>query len=275
VVVIYADILFLINTIINYLLLIITARICDSRVKRIRCALSAAAGGLYAVGAVMFPSIACVGLKLLSGAAMVLIAFGFSRGLLRSMLVFFAASAAFAGAVYAAAIIAGRSSYGFVSPVTLKILFFSFAVCYVVLSLVFRRSAKAAVSTVSVRIIHNGRSISFMALIDTGNGLKDPITGARAIIISVSRAAELFDRDCAHLISDLSPENKAQTLCALNSRGCRFRLLPYSTVGGGGMLLAFTPERVEINGKIEKGAVVALTQSNISDGGAYSALIGA
>ena len=274
-VVIYADILFLINLIINYLLLIITAKICDCPAKRVRCVLAAAAGSLYAVAAVIWPFLASAVFKLISASAMVFIAFGVKRPPLKLLLVFLAASAAFAGAVYACAVITGQSPYGFISPVTLKILLFSFCVCYVVLSLVFRRNAKHITDTVKLHIVHNGHTLDIKALVDTGNSLKDPITGARAVILSATDAASLFDSGTAQLIKNMRPGSEAETLCALNSKGARFRLLPYSTVGsGGGMLLAFTPEIIEINGKIESGAIAAVSKSTISDGGAYSALIG-
>ena len=57
--------------------------------------------------------------------------------------------------------------------------------------------------------------------------------------------------------------------------GTRFRLLPYSAVGvSGGLLLAFRPEELYIDGERRDGALIAISPNRVADGGGYSALIG-
>ena len=56
----------------------------------------------------------------------------------------------------------------------------------------------------------------------------------------------------------------------------KFRVLPYKTLGHGpDLLISFQPDEVYINGKILKGALVAVSMDTISDGGVYSAIASA
>ena len=66
-----------------------------------------------------------------------------------------------------------------------------------------------------------------------------------------------------------------EELAALDG-GTRFRLIPYSAVGvTGGMLLAFRPDEIVVDGRNKTGMLLALSPNSVSDGGAYTALLGA
>ena len=55
----------------------------------------------------------------------------------------------------------------------------------------------------------------------------------------------------------------------------RFRLLPYQAVGvSGGLLLCFRAEQVELDGRQLGTLTVALSPTEVSDGGGYHALWG-
>ena len=102
---VYADEAFLLNGAVDYLLLVCAANLGGGRILRLRLALAAAFGGVYAAAA-LFPALAFVRqlpVKLASLAAMLLIAFGAGRGTLRTGALFFAAVCAFGGAAVAAA----------------------------------------------------------------------------------------------------------------------------------------------------------------------------
>ncbi|MFR0796678.1 MAG: sigma-E processing peptidase SpoIIGA [Oscillospiraceae bacterium] len=102
-------------------------------------ALAALIGALYAALMVLpgFGWLANGMMKLALGAAMALIAFGGEAHLVRCTVVFFAVSAAFGGAVYAASMLAGVSpGSGALVTVSGRVLALSFAVCYAAVSLV-------------------------------------------------------------------------------------------------------------------------------------------
>ena len=109
--VIYLDSLFGLNLLIDYCLVLVSARVCGVVLHRWRYALAALIGALYAALMVLpgFGWLANGMMKLALGAAMALIAFGGETHLVRCTVVFFAVSAAFGGAVYAASMLAGVS----------------------------------------------------------------------------------------------------------------------------------------------------------------------
>ena len=101
--VIYVDTLFLLNAIVDYLLLLCSARLAGERLSRLRFALGALLGGLYAV-ALFLPGFGFLGrplCRLSAAVLMVLTAFGGCRRLLRQVVIFFLLSCAFGGGVLA------------------------------------------------------------------------------------------------------------------------------------------------------------------------------
>ena len=162
--VIYLDSLFGLNLLIDYCLVLVSARVCGVVLRRWRYALAALIGALYAALMVLpgFGWLANGMMKLALGAAMALIAFGGEAHIVRCTVVFFAVSAAFGGAVYAASMLAGVSpGSGALVTVSGRVLALSFAACYAAVSLVFRRRARAAdreVRTVTVTLA--GRSVT-------------------------------------------------------------------------------------------------------------------
>jgi hypothetical protein len=55
----------------------------------------------------------------------------------------------------------------------------------------------------------------------------------------------------------------------------RFRLIPYSAVGcEGGMLLAYRPDEVKVEGANRAAALVACSPGELSDGRRFRAVIG-
>lgn len=146
--VVYIDSLFLLNFIVDYLLLLATAKLAGEVICRPRLALGAAVGALYA-SAVFFPGMGFLThplCKLSAAIVMLLAGLGGSRRLLRVTLVFLGLSCAFGGGIFAIGLLGGRGltlRNGILySAMDLKIILLSAAVCYVALTLVFSRTAK-------------------------------------------------------------------------------------------------------------------------------------
>jgi len=279
--VIYADALFFLNLIINYALLLVTAKICHSPAQRWRLGAGAAFGAAYAV-AVLYPSLGFLSswpVKIAAGVAIALIAFGGQRAFWRQVLVFLAVTAAFGGAVLAVSLLVGGA--GYLPPSAgMRILLPVFVVSYIVLTLLFRRAARlrGGGGIVSLTVRHGGREIRLRALRDTGNALVDPLTGRPVIIVGLSDAAALFDVPTRRALERLRQDGAVEVFEKLGrlGQGSRFRLVPYSAVGvPGGMLLAFRPDEVEIGGRGQRGALLAISPNSVSDSAAYAALLGA
>jgi stage II sporulation protein GA (sporulation sigma-E factor processing peptidase) len=282
--VVYVDSLFLINFVINYIMLLVTTKICAARTNRLRLALSAAFGAGYSV-AVVLPFafalfLASPFVKVAVGILMVLASFGGQARIIRLTLVFFAVSVAFGGAVMAASLLGGGGLYGgLLTPIDLRVLILAFAVCYVVLTLVFRRAGRVrSGGIVSLKLRHGGREVAIRALRDTGNALTDPMSGRPVIVAGVNDVTPLFPQSVRGTVAGLRLKDAVKVLEELSDTGStvRFHLIPYSAVGtAGGMLLAFRPDEIIVDGKVKTGMLLALSPNSVSESGTYSALLGA
>jgi stage II sporulation protein GA (sporulation sigma-E factor processing peptidase) len=278
--VVYVDVLFIINLLIDYIALLVSAKICAVPTPRLRLLAAAAFGALFAVvtvlpfGAVLANPLIKIG----AGAVMVLMAFVGKPRLLRLTLVFFAVSAAFGGVVMAATYLGGGRLSGVVTAVDMRLLAIAFGLSYVALTLIFRRAARHRPSEiVPVTLRHGGREVSLKALRDTGNALTDPMSGRPVVVAGVGDIKTLFPQSVLGKISELRAKDAVRVLEELShlDNTIRFQLIPYRAVGiAGGMLLAFKPDEIVIDGKSKTGMLLALSPNSVSDGGPYSALLG-
>lgn len=257
---IYIDRLFVLNFIIDYLILLGSARICGIYMRRARYALSAAFGAAYAVLSIVIGGDMLSGavMKLLSGTLMSLIAFYGEKKLLRCTLVFFAVSALFGGAIWAMSM---QSDGTFNLPLSFPTLIISFAFIYAVMSLIFRRSVCNRDKRISkLKISHRGKGLELLALRDSGNSLFDPISGAGVVIVSPETGTEFFGE------VDWSDPTEAAIKCD------GMRLIPYSAVGTeSGLMVAFRPDTLELDGKCRDDLIVAISPVAINGDG-YTAV---
>ena len=276
---VYLDTLFLLNFLMNYLLLLVTAKTAGEPFRRLRLA----AGGLIgaAFAAVVFlpgwewlTHPAC---KLGSAVLMLLAAFGRSRHLLRLGLLFFALSCGLGGGVLVIGLLSGRGlafQNGVLSTgMDLKAALLSAAVCYTVLTLLFHRSGRHVGRELAPAVVSiGGESVLLTALRDTGNTLTDPATGRPVLVAEGARLRQLLPEA---LLGGLREPAGTMERFAQAPFGRRLRLLPYRAVGVDcGFLLAVRADRVSVGGEEYGGLLVALSPTPVSDGGGYQALFG-
>lgn len=274
---VYVDSLFTLNLIIDYFLLLCSARVCGTAYKRGRFALAAALGAAYAVASVLpgLPWLGCAPMKLALGLGMTLIAFGGEERLSRCVVTFFAVSAAFGGAVWAAGMLSGGGVTGAVYvPVSMRVLVLSFAVTYAAVSLVFRRSGKRAERSIAaLTVCFGGKSVTLRALRDTGNGLYDPISGKSVAVAEVGALLPLLPEGASAALSLADAAEQLTALSALPGCAGRFRLIPYSAVGTKSALLtAFRPDSAAVDGK-GADVLLAISPNRLSDTGDHQAII--
>ena len=281
--VVYIDTLFFVNFIVNDLILCCTGKICSQNALRYRRVLSGLFGSTYAVLAV-FPRFAFLHtpwIKFGIGLLMVLIAFGSARRIWKVILVFFAVSLMFGGAVVAILLLEGgdlhAGYYGI--PVTLRILLISFGISYCLLSLVFRHAVgvKQGGGSVSVTVSRNGRTQQVTALLDTGNMLTDPFTGRKIILVDWDVLLPLFSEAEQTVLQRLPGEDPSTIYEVLAgvSTDTRYRLIPYHTVGTkSGLLLAFCPEHLVVKRRQVADVMLAFSPTKLSEDGNYQGIMG-
>ena len=266
---IYVDSLFALNLIADYLLLLVGARVSGAVIHRLRIAAAAVVGAAYSVAAVVpeWGFLTSPSPKIALGVGMCLISYGAERKFWRCCGTFFAVSALFGGAVWAAGMLAGTQGvYGAYVPVSWRALVLSFGICYAAVSLLFRRTlAKRSRHIASMEVTLEGRAAALRALEDTGNALADPVSGRPVIVADAQALAPLLG-------VNIPPGDAAGAVEALSRvPGLEKRavLIPYRAVGTSlGMLAAFRPDSLKLDGA----AVDALVELGEVRGEEYEAI---
>ncbi|MBQ9461241.1 MAG: sigma-E processing peptidase SpoIIGA [Clostridia bacterium] len=264
---VYADVLFCVNFIVDYVMLLSVKRLTSLNVRRRRLLLGALVGGLGSF-AVLLPALPFFLSLLISvGEAMLMTAAAFLpmsiKGYIRASFLLFAVSFTYCGIMTAVLALASpkglavrnSSVYIGISPFTLIALT---ALCYFALRL-FERIRAPGVKYRKCRVIVSnlGTSVEADGIADTGSTLREPFSGEPVIV----GRSELFSG-----ISGFGEYPDAE--------GCKdcanIRMVPFSSVGGSGLMPAFRPAEVTIitaGGKMSVRAYIALSSGkNLTEG---------
>lgn len=118
---------------------------------------------------------------------------------------------------------------------------------------------------VPVKIEYRGKRISVLALRDTGNMLRDPVTGKPVLVISAAVAQKLTGLTAGQL--------KAPMETLLDKPVPGLRLIPYRGAGSSGMFLGMAFSDVTV-GKTRRDAVIAFAPESFGDSYTFQALTG-
>lgn len=272
--VVYADAVFFENLLIDYILLVCASRLTGIPVRRWRAALAAGLGGAYAILCALEPGSFLTALPVKAGVGLLMVAavFGLSGRLIRVTLVFFGVSAAFAGAILAAAIVRGRTAPA-IAQISFGSLLLAFSLFYALFTAAFRAVGRHRVrgEILKLTVTLGERRVTVSALADSGNGLREPMSGLPVTVCSLDSLLPLFDPRTAQILRE--DPDPARALNALAEEQIyRFFLVPYSAVGvPGGMLLAFRPDSVRV-GLREAATLIAIDPAGLREGAGYCAV---
>lgn len=253
--IVYLDLVMLLNFTIDLLLLAGTNRLSGFPVVWWRTALGAALGGFYA-GCCLLPGFRFLGnflWRTVSLGLMGTIAFGVSRSTLRRCLLFVLLAMALGGIAMSIGVggVAGVLAGG-------ATLFFLCGAGF--------RGVPGSREYTPVELSWGGKRESLLALRDTGNVLRDPVTGQSVLVVSSNVAQSLLGLTRQQLLSPV------ETVATGKYPG--LRLIPYRSVGQpGGMLAAIRMEDVKI-GKWQGSTLVAFAPAGLDAEGTYQALTG-
>jgi len=271
--IVYADMLFLVNFVINMVLLKVTCAFSKSSCGWLRLTIAAALGSVYAV-CMFFPSVEMLYIfpvKIAVSLIMLVITdphSGFIK-LIKSCAVFYLASFCFAGVMLAliyftdfadgAAPLVSNGIFYF--DISLTTLIASSCAVYIILKLasaVFARNKVLGIKKLKITL--GERECEMCAMSDTGNLLTDPISHHPVIIADKKSVMPLFPYGL--------PD--AQEGCA---QGAKLRVIPYSSVGADdGLLTGFVPDQIELDGKCTKNVVIAICDNALCKNNEYNAL---
>lgn len=281
--VVYLDSFVLVNFVLNYLLLLASGKIAGERIRLWKISIASLLGAGYAA-CTFFPSTQFAmhpTFKIGVAVIMILIVFGKTSNLLRISIVFVAISCAFCGGILAIEFFKGGSytQDGILySSLDMKALLMSAVFCYGILTLFFKRAGihnmkKNELVDISVQL--NENKVDLIALHDTGNTLQDPLTGQQILVVEGERVLSLFPHNLQLNQEALSNPIESMEYLSEKAEMIKFRLLPYRAVGVDcGMLLSVRVDCITVQGEDYKNHFIALSPTPVSDGGAYSVLMG-
>lgn len=274
--VIYVDILFFTNFLMDALLLATAALIGNRKIVPWRMLSAAGVGALFGCFAFFMDSLwSLLLIKLAVPAAVLLLAFPFERLLSygRTALIFFIVNLLFGGGMYAFYALTDAGSHmHFAGGVyymdlplwlllTLSFGFYGLARAFFML--MNRRRENSFLHTLTVE------EDTLLALLDTGNSLYDPITLLPVILCEWSSLSLPEPVLRAVLHSDTA------ALPALNEAypGLRLRLLPYTDATGARVLIyAFKPKKLQVDGA-DRTALIGVVVQRLSPDGRFQALL--
>ena len=252
---VYVDVVMLLNFLVDFFLLLGTNRLCGYPTAMGKTVIAGALGGIYG-GVCLVPGFTFLGnlvWRITVLALMCCIAFGWHRSALRRGALFLFLTMALGG------IAQGMYGSGILGLIGAA------AGLFLLCAVGFRGKIFGG-QQVPV-MLRKGRQVCHLvALRDTGNTLKDPITGESVLVVGSEIAWELLGLTRQQLQTPLD------TMASGNIPG--LRLIPYRSVGcSAGMLLAARMDEVTVDGQ-PSGKLVAFAPQAIGKAETYQALAG-
>lgn len=251
----YMGMVMVLSFIVNVLLLFAAGYISGDPPGIGRASLAAATDALYCGGCLVpgFSFLSSVPWRMIFLCLVCLVAFGISVGTLGKGAVFSLLHLALYGITVT---LESGKLWTVLLGVALILLICRFA---------FRGSSGGG-GTVPVELSYRDKRLQFTALRDTGNTLKDPVTGSPVLVVGAEIAGQLLGLTRQQL------KEPAQTLVRLRVPG--LRLVPFRTVGqSGGLMLALRLQDVRI-GKWKGSSLVAFAPEGLSRESGFQGLSG-
>lgn len=252
---VYLDLVMGLNFMVDFLLILGTNRLSGFPTGAKRAAAAAALGSAYS-GACLLPGFSFLGnllWRFISLALMGIIAFGYNLSALKRTGVFLLLSMALGGM----ALSFGRGAY--------RSLILSAAGIWLLCRMAFGETIGGR-EYVPLELSYGDRRLNLTALRDSGNTLRDPVTGEQVLVLSSEAAQSLTG------LTEDQLRHPLETLARRPIPG--LRLIPYRAVGtAGGFLLGLRFEDVKI-GSRRQSVVAAFATEGLGRGDVYQALAG-
>ena len=288
---IYLDIVLLENICMNYIILYATGIIYKAGIKSIRLIVSSLIGGVYAI--VSYIDIlgiySNIVLKIILSIAMVYIAFSAKtiKVLARQVVLFYLTSFAFGGVAFALLyfvkpqdILMKNGIYIGMYP--LKIVMLGAIIGFIIITTAFKMikgkiSRKDMFCEITLGL--NGKKTKVIAMIDTGNLLKEPITGLPVIVVEKTSLKELFPEQILNNLQNIMLGENVENLDGIEKYMAKIRAIPFTSLGKqNGMLLGFKLDYISICAEekdvLVPEVIVGIYENSLTKNGLYTALIG-
>ena len=279
---VYVDLLFMINFSMDFLCFFLCARLLDRKLSLPRVLMASAIGGLYSNVALFIKIGKIFALVIDIGVCVLMCAVAFHRKgkistLPLNVLVYFAISMALGGFMTAIFNLLNKVNLPIEKNSSDGISVWAFSVLAIisaVITLVGGRFFKKRTShkSADVKITYNGKSKTLLALADSGNLLREPISGKACIIADISSLSDILSKDMV----SAARKKDISAIKNFSDRDAKsVRIVPIRTAGGEGILLALKVESVTVDsghGESEVDAFIVLSDIKESADGRQALL---
>lgn len=290
--IIYIDIIIVENLIMNYIILYATGLISKRKISHLRIFFASTIGTIYVI--IEYISklniYSNMFLKSILSIVMVFIAFNSQnvKNLFKLLVLFYLTTFTFGGvATYLIYVLKPQNiiikNGMYVGTYVLKVIFIGAIIGTIILIIAFKFTKnkitkKDVICKIKIKL--NGKEIILDTMVDTGNMLKEPLTGNPVVVVEKTSLYNLIPKEILNNTESILggdferiPEN------IKNEYISRLKIIPFSSLGKqNGMLIGIKPERLYvINEQVEEkkdDAIIGIYNKSLTKRGEYNALIG-
>jgi stage II sporulation protein GA (sporulation sigma-E factor processing peptidase) len=280
---VYADVTFAINLLMDFIILWATARLAGSRVLYFRLFTAALLGAVYSVLYLYFAMTLyySVPAKLLFSCLLLVIGLAPHSWteFKKALVYFYGISFTVAGASIAASYLAAVPGQGFsfsylwlLAGATFALLIGVFGEKYLL------RRIVPNLLRFGVELRFGAHSCNGQGFLDTGNGLKDPLTKRPVVVAEYEFLKPCLPQDFQQAFDDNRDEDDILNRLSHSSWANRLRIIPFSSIGRkNGILVGVRADSILVNmGKknvLHNNVVIGIYRDKLSQDGSYHLLI--
>lgn len=290
---VYLDIIFVENILMNYIILFATIIILKVKNKgqQIRLFASSVIGSSYAIIVYLniIPIYSNIITKIILSIVMIYVAFNPQnvKQLLKQLLIFYLTSFVFGGCAFALIYFikperVKMNNGVFVGTYPIKVTLIAGIIAFIITQIAFKINKIRLDSKntfINIKIYYEEKILEVKALLDSGNMLKDPISGMPVIIIEKEILHKIIPEEILNYIENIVGGEEQREKTEVKKYLSKIRMVPFMSIGKeNGMLLGIRIDKVKIETEeinIEKDNVIAgIYNQKLTKDNKYNALIG-
>lgn len=252
----YVDIIFLENVFMNCIILLATGVILKSPIKILRNLLGSILGSIYAL--IIYISnieiYSNIFLKVIISIVIVYVTFNPPnvKLFLKYLVIFYLTSFTFGGVAFALLYFVSPQDILFqdgvlIGTYPIKIILTGGIIGFLIITISFK-NIKGKLTRkdmyCNIKIFSGGKALNIVAIIDTGNFLKDPITNISVIIVEKGELIKLFPKTILENITSIINGKNIE----LGEYSARIRVIPFKSLGTeNGLILGIKVDEIEVD----------------------------
>lgn len=286
---VYLDIILFENLCMNYIILFATGIVMKRKINNLRIIISSFIGSLYAI--IIYLKIVSIAsniiMKILLSICMVWLAFNSEnyKTLLKDLVMFYLISFVFGGCSFALIYFINPSKVKIhdgvlVGMYPIKVTLIAGIIAFLIIQIAFKitkNKLSAEDMICNIEIYFNNKKIKVKTLVDSGNMLKDPISGTPVVIVEREKIESLLSEELIKEISLIEGGDLLEDSYLIHTT--KLRLIPFSSLGKqNGMLIGIKADKIKVIFKDKEeyinNIIVGIYNKKITKENKYNALIG-